>query len=798
MAVRGDDDTIAGSSDTSPVTPVTPASQTESSPPELVAARYQIVRWLGSGGMGRVYEALDIELHERVALKVLRGGLTDEAIERFRREVRLTRRIQHGNVARMFDIGDHEGDKFLTMELVAGEPLTKELGRSMPWSRLRGIAIQVCAGLGAAHAKGVIHRDLKPDNVLLERATDRAVITDFGIARSVDDASVTQIGSIVGTPRYMAPEQLAGRDVDARADLFSLGVMLFELATGTRPWSGDNAIAVAVAQATQPIRPIVTTALPSGFTSLLARCLELDPANRPASADEVGAALAALSATALPHEALPHEAPPPLGRAIGTPRPTPMPTPTPVPLASHAATSLAVLPLSCGPGDEYLADGIVEDLIDTLSSTRALRVRPAGVVRSRSEADPRELGRQLGVDHVIFGSLRRTDGGLRVAARLIGVADGFQIWAHRADCSEAEILSLSDTLTRGIAEALSTRAIAPARPTDPRAVDLYLRARAELRLFWGSHLQAAADLLDQAIELSPSSAPIAGARAFAATQAWVMAAEPALLPRARAAIERGIAADHPEAYLASASYRLNTNDPIGGMADLGTVLVRAPMLGQAHEMAGRILVEVGAVSEARQHFETAAALDPTRAHIVQTDLARLDALEGHWDRADQMIATVVADPNRAIAQMGAVFQARLACWRGAPDAMANAAARFAPQLAYQPNKLIHFISGAAQSDLIDPALWQRFLDDFGGAEKPVRGQLLGLQLLSEIALIVRKPELAFEALEAAEQMGLIDIVILDKCPLFGPVAAHPRFKAIRDRVAQRAAAVLAAFRSTAG
>src|SRR3954469_19808709 len=166
MAAGGTDDTLAGT-----------AALAGSSLPdgtELVAGRYRIMRWLGGGGMGRVYEAIDIELDERVALKVLRPGLSEDAIERFRREVKLTRRIQHRNVARMFDIGEHNGEKFLTMELVAGEPLA--IGKTaMPWQQLKPIAEQICAGLEAAHAAGIVHRDLKPDNVLLEAGTGRAV-----------------------------------------------------------------------------------------------------------------------------------------------------------------------------------------------------------------------------------------------------------------------------------------------------------------------------------------------------------------------------------------------------------------------------------------------------------------------------------------------------------------------------------------------------------------------------------------------------------------------------------------------
>ena len=780
MSVGGDDDTIASA---------VPTASASMEIAQLVANRYRIVRWLGGGGMGRVYEALDTELDERIALKVLRGGMADDVLERFRREVRLTRRIQHRNVARMFDIGEHDGDRFLTMELIEGDALTRELGRSMPWHRLQSLAVQICDGLAAAHRVGVVHRDLKPDNVIVERTTDRAVITDFGIARSIDDASVTQVGAVIGTPRYMAPEQLAGRGVDARADLFSLGVMLYELASGIRPWSGDSAIAIAVAQATQPARPLASSQVPAMFAELVMRCLERDPARRPATAAELSQAIASADAggAGVTPPALP-----------GAPPPVSPPTMIPAAVGAGHETALAVLPLACGPGDEYLADGVLEDLIDTLSSTPTLRVRPAGIVRARVDPDPRELGRQLEVDHVVVGSLRRTPGGLRLSARLIGVADGFQIWAHRTDCSEAEILTVSEQLGRGIAGALSARATGQTRPTDPRAVELYLRARAELRRFWGSHVQAAAELLEEAAAIAPGSVPIAGALAFASVQAWVMQTDPTLIERARAALERGLALGPPEAYLASATFRFNTGDSVGGAADLGTALLRAPMLGQAHEMAGRILVEVGEVAQARQHFTTATALDPTRAHLVSADLARLDALEGWWERADRALAVIVADPDRSIAQLGGIFQARLAGWRGDRRLMTTMAETFAPRLGPYAGKLLELASRAAETGSIDRAAWPTFLQVFGGAGRPQRGQLMGLQLLSEIAIVLGNTEAALDTLEAADRMGLIDIVVLDRCPLFDRVLDEPRFQAVRGRVAERAALVLAAFRSAAG
>jgi serine/threonine-protein kinase len=812
MPVGGEDDTIAKES-TSDRSVAAAAGGLDGA--ELVAGRYRIARWLGAGGMGRVYEALDTELDERVALKVLRSGLSDEALERFRREVKLTRRIQHRNVARMFDIGEHRSDKFLTMELIDGAALTRELGKSMAWPRLRSLAIQLCSGLAAAHDAGVIHRDFKPDNVMIERGTDRVVITDFGIARSGDDVGVTQVGALIGTPRYMAPEQLAGDEVDHRADVFALGVILYELATGMRPWSGDSAIAIAVAQATQPLRPFTARQVPPGLAAVIVRCLSIDPAGRPPSAAIV--ADAALAGDITPTQLRDRaddaaddddDAAPTRKRLPRAARPTlpgvgPSAATTglmPAPAAATAAgptlaalhTTVAVLPLTCAPGDEDLADGVLDDLVDTLSSTRTVRVRPAGVVRSRTEVDPRELGRALEVEHVVAASLRRTPGGLRIAARLIGVADGFQIWAHRCDCSEAEILATAEQLGRGIATALSARAAGAERPTDPRAVDLYLRARAELRRFWGNHAQNAADLLEQAVSHAPSSPPILGAFAFAAVQAWIMRGEPDLLPRAYQAVERGLAGGHGEAFLAAATLRLSEGDLEAAAAALGTALVRAPMSAQAHETAGRILIEIDATAEGRHHLETALALDPGRAGVVGSELGRLDALEGNWASADARCRQLLADPDLPVRQLGAALEARLASWRGDAEATAAAVARFASQSTLAA-RLLALFQPATATGAIDLVEWNVVERLFTGRDRPKRMQLVGLQLMSELSIMLGHQDLGLRALGKAADAGLLDITWLRGCPLFQRITADLGWRALCDEVARRAAGVLAAF-----
>jgi eukaryotic-like serine/threonine-protein kinase len=784
MPVGGDDDTLASS------LPTLDGGTTTVQEAELVAGRYRIVRFVGGGGMGRVYEAFDTELDERVALKVLRAGLSDEALERFRREVKLTRRIQHRNVARMFDIGEHKGEKFLTMELVDGEPLTRQVGTTpLEWPRLKALAEQLCAGLAAAHDAGVVHRDLKPDNVLIEAGSGRAVITDFGIARGGDDPSVTQVGAVVGTPRYMSPEQLASREVDARADLFSLGVMLFELATGTRPWPGDNVIAIAVSQATSAPATIDTSsgAVPAWFAALVAMCLQIDPADRPASADDIAVALAAGQAPVSKRASATRMAKPtkPPARRTSAVREAAEPT-------IAEPTSLAVLPVACAPGDEYLADGVFEDLTDTLSTTPGLRVRPAGIVRSANALDPREIGQKLNVDHVVSATLRRTPSGLRIATRLLSVADGFQIWAHRTECSEAEVLSVAGDIAEGIASALSSRATSHTKPTDPRAVELYLRARAELRRFWGSHAQTAAGLLSQAVEYAPTSAPILGAYAYAAVQAWVMRGEPDLLPRAEQALERGLASGHGEAFLASAQYQFNRGNPERGAADLARALVRTPMSAQTHELAGKILIEIDGPASARQEYETARGLDPGRAQIIDNDLARIDALEGKWDDADRRVAALFADPDPSIGQLGFVLKARMSVWRGNKATLIQLARTFNSRVGANIN-VFKFVDSLEREGTLDRDAWLAGLRLPQPEGTPVRSLLIRTQIFAEIALAFDEPELAFEALEHLNDHGFMDVTWLDHCPLLERVVAQRRFAQLRQEIGARAIRVLAAF-----
>ncbi|MEI8256629.1 MAG: serine/threonine-protein kinase, partial [Deltaproteobacteria bacterium] len=438
-----------------------PGASSDPRESEVVAGRYTLLRILGSGAAGSVYCARDNELGEMVALKILNhsgGGDGPEQLEFLRREVRLARRVTHPNIARTFDIGEHAGRRFLTMEYIDGEALSAPMcSGPMPIRAAVDMLFKICAGLSAAHNAGVIHRDLKPDNVMIAR-DGRVVITDFGIAHGRGDAAEGP-QFLVGTPAYMAPEQVQGvMALDGRADLYALGVIAYRMFTGKRPWSGPSPEAVARARLEAPppdprtLRPELSEVLGQMTQRLMATRRE----DRFARAEDVAVAIAMAPDWT---DDVPERAP-----TATAERPDRSP-----PEASFAsrARSVAVLPFRfVGPEHEaYVAEGMSEDLTDALSSVRGMRVRPhAAAGPSTASEDVAAIGRALDVKAVVVGTVRRVGEGFRVSASLVSVEDGFQVWSLRVDASAGDLLATTDTFARGIARALSTDVTLPPRP----------------------------------------------------------------------------------------------------------------------------------------------------------------------------------------------------------------------------------------------------------------------------------------------------------------------------------------------
>lgn len=751
------------------------------SPRPLLGGRYEVLGLLGAGGMGSVYRVRDRELDEIVALKMLKRDLVTlpGVLQRFKREVKLARRVTHPNVARTFDIGEHEGEKFLTMEYIDGAPLSALLARGGALSRARALSIAqaACAGLTAAHDAGVVHRDFKPDNVLVEKS-GRVVVTDFGIARThVEDPSLGRtLGGAVGTPAYMAPEQVEGAgNVDARADVYAFGVTLFEMLAGELPWQGESAFMLATARLTaRPPDPRTRRPdLPEDIAKLVVACMARERDHRPASARDVADALAELIST-----------------WGGVPSPTPVsswqpaPPDDPTPAGDKA---VAVLPFKNAgpPGDQYVADGLTEDLIDTLSMAPGLRLRPhSAVVAFTGDVDTREAGRQLGVQVVVQGSVRRVGQMMRIAARLISVADGFQLWAKRFDRSAADLLVVSDEAAAAIAEALTVDRAGPTRaaPSNPRAVELYLKARAEFRRQWREPVQRSVELFRQALALAPGDPTIMGGYARACVRLWFFTGDENLGDEAQRLAEQALALapDGSDSLVAMAGVHFAERRVAAAARQVQAALARAPMLADAHHLLGVILGEVGRPELALDRLRTADKLDPgLRAGF---DRARLLALLDRYDEALSILARPAEDPDSQISALS--LRARLALWRADVE---------------DARELRPALEAAPTTEPIEYArLLVAMLDrgSLGPAELAFMHQQLGVRRGGQRVLVHQLECEAFagagdhadalRALDAAVDVGLHDLTWLERCPALEPLRGDPRFDKALGVVSERA------------
>ncbi|WP_437597008.1 protein kinase domain-containing protein [Sorangium sp. So ce590] len=835
--------------------------------PQRIAGRYEILGLLGTGGMGSVYRVRDVELDEVVALKMLRRDLASTAgmIERFRQEVKLARRVTHRNVARTFDFGDHEGEKFLTMECVEGESLHSVLARTgpMPTQQAIGIGCSLCDGLGAAHAAGIVHRDLKPENVLLDRS-GRVVITDFGIARTSSGPSAGEsAGFVLGSPAYMSPEQLTGEpDIDARTDIYALGMILFECLTHRRAWPGAGAIAAAMSRLRSPppdprsVRPDV----PLVVVDVVLRCMAIRREDRyagaaeahralllarsrvsiaPQPAQSLVSAIAASTATAAPTAPQPVEQSPTRvaasAEAITAPQPrlmsptlsapvlTPAPAPAPSSASSPALKTVAVLPFRNGgaPDDDYLADGFTEDLTDTLSMTAGLKVRPhAAVSRVRLDnRDPRDIGRELGVQVVVEGSIRRTGGashghdgprsqpqapysrpgsrlapaGVRVTARVISVEDGFQLWAKRFDSSPEALLAVSDDAASAISGALTVDAASRDReaPSDPRAIDLYLRARHQLRHLWYGDAAPAVALFEEALSFSPNDPNILSG--YAVASARLMAARGdgrAQLAKAQQAAERAIAQAPSlgEPWVALATVRFSASDPVGAVPALRKALQCAPSLAKAHELLGRILLEAGLVNEAVFRLDTALSLDPGEL-FPRWELARGRALLGDWAAAGALLDMPTEDPSSRFHK--AIMRARFGLWHGAPFSV-DELPHGMDNVPVQYARLYRDVLATSRLSDEQRAFLRSTAD---GSEPGSRLRPLFLQMYAEILAFLGEDDALFRTLASAVEAGLFDALWMQRCAVLDRARADARFAPLRARVEERAAAVIAAFKA---
>ena len=436
--------------------------------------RYQIIKRLGRGGMGEVYRALDQEVNEEVAIIRQEIAQDESTIERFRNELKIARKVSHRNVCRMFDLGKTETGYYITMEYIEGEDLKSVIKRKRVFKTNEALAYvkQICNGLAEAHRLGILHRDLKPQNVMID-TEGNAKILDFGIARTFEAKGVTQTGMMIGTPDYISPEQVEGKQLDQRSDIYSIGVMLYEMLTGKLPFKGDSALSLAVKHKTEiPISPKkVNDSISEDLNELILKCMDKDKEKRYQQIVELVSDLSSLEkGIRIPKEIL-------LRKKLATDATN----------ERRRQNSIAVLPLvdlSASRDQEYFCDGMTEDIITKLSRLPELKVisRTSVMRYKNTDKDIRDIGEELGVANLLEGSVRKEKDKIRVSAQLIDVNDGFHLWADTYDRRLESIFEVQDEVSQAIAEALKVKltrekieAIKKGRPENVEAYEYVLK-----------------------------------------------------------------------------------------------------------------------------------------------------------------------------------------------------------------------------------------------------------------------------------------------------------------------------------
>jgi TolB-like protein len=617
---------------------------------------YEIQEMLGRGGMGEVYRAFDTRLNREVAIKILPAALQADAesVRRFQNEARAVASLSHPNVVPLFDVGEQDGMRYAVAELVVGETLRVRLASvPLPIPEAVEIAAQIAEGLAAAHERGVVHRDVKPENIVLTPSGSPRIL-DFGLAKqsaaapgpSEDEATrsalLTEPGVIAGTVGYMSPEQVRGESLDGRSDLFSLGVVLYEMLTSRRPFRGESQVETlnAILKEEPPPDPVLM-ALPPELERILRRCLAKRRENRYHSGADLAHDLRS-SLTATSSGTIPAQAPPRGSRSVFPVIAAGLVVLAavvagffllgrrPAPTSATLPRTLAVLPfraISAEGMPEHFGLGLADSLIGRLASLRELTVRPTSAI-ARYEAAPAEaasVGRTLGVDAVLEGTYQRIEGVTRVSVQMTEVSRAALLWSDRIDLPEGRLFELQDEISSRIVEKLQVR-LAPeekrllerSEPVPDRAMEEYLSARARLRDVSNVTPERRVEIVaafDRIVSEQPGFARAIGARAYA--RAWLAFVVPSRENHeaALADAERALSLDpelaEPRVARASVAWSsLGGWDVVKAVKELTAAISRAPNLEIAHLDLARIVYHSGWPGEARREIGEALRLHP--------------------------------------------------------------------------------------------------------------------------------------------------------------------------------------------
>ena len=617
--------------------------------PKTRLGTYEILGSLGAGGMGEVYRARDTRLGREIAIKVLPEEVASspDRLARFEREAKAVASLNHPNIVTLHSIEESAGTRFMTLELVEGQDLsTLVTPGGLPPGRVLDLVIPVADALVAAHEKGVVHRDLKPANVMLTRQ-GRIKVLDFGLAKLTHKKAdlqrsqtatmpqLSMIGEVLGTAPYMAPEQILGEAVDARTDLFSFGILVYELAAGRRPFAGNTLweLAAAIMRESPPSLTSVRSDIPGELERVVSRCLEKQPHDRFQTALEILSELRELN------------------RTLGHGGPTQL---KPIP---DQVASIAVLPFanrSRDADDEYFSDGLADELVHMLAKVRGLRVaaRASSFHFKGKDVPPAEVGRALNVAALLDGSVRKAGNRVRISVQLVKASDGCHLWSESYDRTLDDIFAVQDDIAQSVVKELGTTLLgeSPNAPTgqsrtnlgtllkgrtcDPESYDLYLRGR---------YLFGAADdgpvraqeLFRLAIERSPRFAlAYSGLGESYVMQSWLGSRDREItVSQAKGALAKALALDDQlcEARVLAAQIKLYFDwDWVGAEHEHRLAVELNPGSDLAHREHGCFLSLMGRLDEGLAAARKAQTLDPlsvNSTHEVGYQLLALGRLD---------------------------------------------------------------------------------------------------------------------------------------------------------------------------
>jgi serine/threonine protein kinase/Tfp pilus assembly protein PilF len=671
------DKDIAALSTKSVMTPVV-----ELTTGSVFAGRYQIVEVLGEGGMGKVYKAIDKQLNEEVALKLIKPEIASDkkTVKRFSNELKLSRKISHRNVGRMYELMEDKGSLFITMEYVPGQDLKgliRQSGRLAIGTTI-SIAKQVCEGLAEAHRLGVIHRDLKSSNIMIDKRGN-ARIMDFGIARSLSGKSITRAGAMIGTPEYMSPEQVEAEELDQRSDIYSLGVILYEMVTGQLPFEGDSPLSVAMKHKGEiPADPKeLNPQIPGELSRLILKCLEKDKEKRYQNAEEVHSELDNIEMGIPTMERVVPGKRPLTSREITVtlnlrkffivalvvaalvvaaaiiwqffPKQESMSLPPEIP-------SIAVLPFedfSPAKDQAYFCEGLKESIIHALKQARNLRVPATTSLFEDKPRDYRQIGQKLKVETVLDGSVQKVEDKVRIIAKLIDIADESIIWTDQFDPEQEDIFSILDAISMTIVNELKVNLLGGEKDKivkryteDPDAWDYYSWGRYFLSKRTKEGFETAIDYFEQAIKKDPSYAlaHTGLADCYSLLGYYSYLAPNVAFPKAKEQAKRALSIDDTiaEAHTSLAYVLLFYEwDWEGAESQFRQAIGLSPNYATAHHWYSVFLFGMGRYNEALIEIERAQELDPGSS-IINTEVGGVYYFMRQYDKAIDARKSVLA------------------------------------------------------------------------------------------------------------------------------------------------------------